>query len=108
MTDHYRLHAQFCRSIASPKRLHILDSLRRGPMTVTQLSEALGVSASNISQHIAILRQNGIIRGERQGTTVLYSLAHPELMQAYDLISGIMRRVHEERGQTLGEPSDEE
>jgi ArsR family transcriptional regulator len=108
MTDHYRLHAQFCRSIASPKRLHILDLLRRGPMSVTQLAEVIGVSASNISQHVGILRQSGVIAGQREGTTIFYRLAHPELMQAYDVIAGVMREVQHDRIREIGVANDDD
>lgn len=105
--DPYRMHAQFCRSIASAKRLHILDKLRDGPMSVSQLAEAIGVSPSNVSQHIAILRQHGIVAGERQGTTIIYQLTHPELMEAYDLIHEVMRRVQQKRVDDLAEGDGE-
>ncbi len=86
----HELHARICKAIADPKRLLIINELRDGPMTVGELSEALEISQSNCSQHLAILRDRGVVTAERAGTSVSYSLRSKKVLQAVDLLREFM------------------
>ena len=86
----HELHARLCKAIADPKRLLIINQLRDGAMTVGELSEALGITASNCSQHLAILRDRGVVTAERSGTSVRYSLRGMKVLQAVDLLREFM------------------
>ncbi len=84
------LHATICKAIADPKRLLIIEALRRGPRTVGDLSSDLELSQSNVSQHLAILRQRGVVRARRLGNNVFYSLPNQKVLQAVDLLREVM------------------
>jgi len=101
MTDPqlYKLHASICHTLANPKRLEIIDQLRSGEMSVTELAEALGISQSNLSQHLALMRQRGIVTTRRKGLNVFYKLSNPKIIQACDL----MRQVLLEHLETAAE-----
>jgi DNA-binding transcriptional ArsR family regulator len=86
----HELHARICKAIADPKRLLIINELRDGPMTVGELSEALEISQSNCSQHLAILRDRGVVTAERSGTSVSYSLRSTKVLRAVDLLREFM------------------
>lgn len=81
----YRLQAQVLKALAQPKRLRILDLLRDGERSVGELARALGVPQANVSQHLAALRAQDLVSARRQGQTVYYTLAHPEVADACDL-----------------------
>lgn len=85
-----QLHARVCKAIADPKRLLIINELRDRELSVGDLCEALGVSQSNVSQHLAVLRERGIVSTRRAGTSVFYSLRSQKIVQAVDLLREFM------------------
>lgn len=62
------------KALSHPARLCIVNKMTKGSLTVTQMQDCLSMSQSNVSQHLSILKSRGIIRGERTGLEVLYSL----------------------------------
>ncbi len=84
------LHAQICQSLGNPKRLEILDGLRRGERSVGELTAALGIRKANVSQHLAVLRAKGIVLARRDGQTVFYRLTSPKVTQACDLMRQVL------------------
>src|ERR1035437_1558781 len=90
--ERYQLHAEVCRVLTDPKRLMLLDVLREGEHSVGDLAEELGCNLANASQHLAVLRSAGLVDTRRAGTSVLYSLAEPELVEACDVIHRIVGR----------------
>jgi len=90
--ERYRLHAEVCRVLTDPKRLMLLDVLREGEHSVGDLADELGCTLANASQHLAVLRSAGLVGTHRTGTTILYSLAEPELVEACDVIHRIVDR----------------
>lgn len=81
----YELHAEVLKALAQPKRLRILDLLRRGERSVKELARELGAAQANVSQHLAALRAQDLVTARREGTTVYYALAHLEVAQACDM-----------------------
>ena len=90
--ERYRLHAEVCRVLTDPKRLMLLDVMREGEHSVGELAEELGCSLANASQHLAVLRSAGLVGTRRAGTTILYSLSEPDLVEACDVIHRIVGR----------------
>ncbi len=82
----FQLQAEFCKSLADPKRLMIIHELRDGEKSVGELAERLGLKQSNTSQHLAVLRKAGVIAPRREGNTILYSLTDPMIGQACDIV----------------------
>ncbi len=80
------LHARVCKAIADPKRLLIINELRGRELSVGDLSAALDISQSNASQHLAILRERGVVAARREGTSVFYTLRGTKVIEAVDLL----------------------
>ncbi|EKD25850.1 MAG: hypothetical protein ACD_79C01469G0008 [uncultured bacterium] len=86
----YELHAQMCKIFTSPKRLEILNLLRDKELSVTELMGKAGISQANLSQHLGILREKGIVKTKRDGTTIYYSLTNCKIIKAFDIIKEIL------------------
>jgi ArsR family transcriptional regulator len=90
-----------CKALNDPKRLAILYVLAGAPHSVNELCDELGVAQSNVSQHLAILRDRGIVDAERTGNRVIYSLRDRRVVEAVDLLRSVMndelRRRHDLR-----------
>jgi len=89
-TEVYEFHARICKALADPKRLLIINELRDGPRSVSEISTALGISHSNASQHLAILRDRGIVFAERAGMNTFYTMRSPKIHQAIELLRQFM------------------
>ena len=95
----FRLHAEFCKTVANEKRLMILTLLADGERNVGDLAKDIGVSVANVSQHLSVMRNRNIVRARKDGQTVYYSLAPPKLYDACLLIRSALTDVLESRGQ---------
>jgi DNA-binding transcriptional ArsR family regulator len=74
------------RALGEPFRLRILQALRQGPRTVGELVQMLHGNQSNVSKHLQILHQAGILGRRREGTTIIYSLIAPQVLRMCDLV----------------------
>ena len=86
----YNLHADMCKTISNPRRQAILDTIRDGEMTVSELIERTGISQANLSQHLSILRSKGVVKTRRDGNNIYYSISNIKIINAYDLISEVL------------------
>ena len=86
----YELHAQMCQVFTSPKRLEILNLLRDKELSVGELTKLAKIRQANLSQHLSILREKGIVNTRREGTTIYYSLVNPKIGKAFDIIREIL------------------
>jgi len=86
----FDLHASMCRVFTSPKRLEILNILRDKELSVGQIAKLTRIRQANLSQHLNILREKGIVRARRSGVTIYYSLANPKIIKAFDIIRQIL------------------
>jgi len=82
--------ATMCKALNDPKRLLLLYALRNGSRSVGELCNILEVPQSNTSQHLAVLRERGLVTTERQGNRILYSLRYPALLEAVDILRSVM------------------
>jgi DNA-binding transcriptional ArsR family regulator len=81
--------AAIARAFADPKRLCVLERLAAGERSVSELSREVGCQVPNMSQHLAVLRQSGLVRSRREGTTVLYRLADDRVLETYRMLQTI-------------------
>jgi len=86
----YERHADLCRTLASPKRLEILDSLRDGERSVSEISELTGMTLANASQHLTLMRRKGVVSARREGATVYYRIANPKMLEACAIIREVL------------------
>ncbi|WP_216214827.1 ArsR/SmtB family transcription factor [Amycolatopsis aidingensis] len=82
------------RVLGEPMRIRLLERLRGGPAGVGELTAALGTSQQNVSKHLGVLYQAGILTREKHGTIVRYSLADETVFQLCDVVCGRIREQH--------------
>ncbi|HVP22475.1 MAG TPA: metalloregulator ArsR/SmtB family transcription factor [Conexivisphaerales archaeon] len=94
----YRLQAEFCKGMAHPKRILILNVLKEGEKSVNELSEATSIPQANLSQHLSLLRQLGLLNTRRSGANIYYSIADKRIVEACSLVrEAIGERLRRDR-----------
>lgn len=94
-----RFKAEFFKALAHPLRIRILELLRTGPMSVSQLQAATGAPPSSVSQQLGVLRGRNVVATERHGTTIIYRVADPEL---FDLLDAARRIFNAHLSESIG------
>jgi ArsR family transcriptional regulator len=92
MADIDDIQAEFLKTLASPRRLRILHRLADGPVSVARLASDLGISQPNASQHLAVMRNAGVVDAERDGREVRYRIADPEIVVACGIVRTVLER----------------
>jgi DNA-binding transcriptional ArsR family regulator len=85
--------AQFFRALAHPARIRMLEILVRGGRTVQELQEALALDQPSVSQQLAVLRHQGIVSAQKEGSSVRYALRDPLVGDLLD----VARRIFDNR-----------
>ena len=80
------------RVLGEPLRLRLLDQLRDGEATVGELGERLGASQQNVSKHLAVLHQAGMLSRRKHGTRVSYAIADPSVFELCAVVCGGLER----------------
>ena len=84
------------RALSEPTRLAIVQELKSGERTVGELVEAIGLSQANVSKQLSVLRDAGFLRREQRGTSAVYSISDPLVMELCKLMcDGMNQRVKE-------------
>ncbi|HTJ00925.1 MAG TPA: metalloregulator ArsR/SmtB family transcription factor [Dongiaceae bacterium] len=78
--------------LAEPSRLMLLQALRDGPLTVTELVAASRMKQANVSKHLAVLHQHHLVKRERAGITIRYEIADPMIFSLCNLVCCKMER----------------
>ena len=78
--------AEQFRALAEPSRLRLVNALRSGERSVTQLIDATGLSQPNVSKHLRLLLQAGFVRRRKSGVTIYYRLADNDVSRLCDLM----------------------
>ncbi len=92
----FKCHSDLLQALAHPKRLEILQLLREEELTVSQIHEMLDLSQSNVSQHLQILREAGIVHSRRDGKQMLYRVKDKRFIKASDLFREILIDQHKD------------
>lgn len=77
----YKVKAQFFKTLGHPARIRILEVLSDGPRTVSALQPDVGIEASHLSQQLRVLRRAGVVDSERDGSSVIYSIVDPQVVE---------------------------
>jgi DNA-binding transcriptional ArsR family regulator len=85
------LHADICSALADPTRILIMYTLSEKRVSVTELAAILGISQPAASRHLKVLRERGLVRAVRQGTTVEYNLVDLRLIEALNILRAFLR-----------------
>ena len=97
----YELQSEVCKTLASPKRLEILNALKEGEKTVGELVEILGVPKANVSQHLAVMRLKGILKSRREGVSIYYRISNEKVTQACMLMREVLTEQMKERSKLI-------
>ncbi|WP_217923810.1 ArsR/SmtB family transcription factor [Miltoncostaea oceani] len=82
--------AEFFRVLGHPARVRILELLREGEHSVGELQVALGLDSSGTSQHLGVLRRQGVLESRREGTSVYYRVSDPRMFDLLEVARGIL------------------
>lgn len=82
----YRAGAEVFKALGQPSRLLIIDELSGGEKCVSDLTKLIGHDVSTVSNHLAVLRNAGLVTDERRGQQVFYRLAAPCIANAFDCL----------------------
>ena len=85
--------AKFFRGLADASRLALLDALRSGEKTVSELVTETGLSQSNASGHLACLKECGLVTSRQEGRFIFYALADERLKEVLGEVEGILADV---------------
>jgi DNA-binding transcriptional ArsR family regulator len=97
----FEMQSEVCKTLASAKRLEIINALKEGEKTVGELVEILGVPKANVSQHLAVMRLKGILRSRREGVNIYYRIANPKVVQACTLMREVLTEQMRERSRLI-------
>ena len=87
------LQADLCRALAHPTRLQVLDLLSKHERSVEELTRLVGIGQSNLSQHLAALRQQRLVIPRRAGMNVYYGLSNPRIADACSTIREVLAEL---------------
>jgi ArsR family transcriptional regulator len=93
MVNGYGGLARLFKALAHPVRLHILHVLRDGDQYVDHLSLVLDCRQANVSQHLALLQQAGLVEGRREGNRVCYRLPNEKVARLLELLTAIAQEA---------------
>lgn len=92
--------AAYFQTLSEPTRLQILNFLRQGERNVGELARLCGYTAANVSRHLAMLTQRGLVARESRGTSVYYRIADESVYALCDLVCGnIVRQLERTAGE---------
>ncbi len=80
--------AMYFKALAEPMRLKMLNALQDGEKNVGQLTEISGGTQANVSKHLSLLAQHGLVKRESRGTSVYYSIADQSVFELCELVCG--------------------
>ncbi len=100
--------ADFFKALAHPVRLHILDLLRTGELSVNELQTRLDIEPSSVSQQLAVLRGKNIVEARKNGTSVIYRVRDPQVFELLDVARRIFNSHLIDTQSMLEELADEE
>lgn len=90
------------RVLGEPMRIRILDRLRDGEASVYALTEALGTSQQNVSKHLGVLYEAGVLGRRKKGTQTLYVIADDSVLELCEQVCGGLQRQFSDLAALVG------
>jgi ArsR family transcriptional regulator len=94
----FELHADVCKIFSNAKRLEIINMLKDGEMSASELLEKTGLSKANLSQHMTVLKSKGVINTRKEGINIYYCITNPKIIQVCALMKEVLLEQLEEKG----------
>lgn len=99
----YQLKAEFFKTLGHPARIRILEILRDGEASVSELIPQVGLEPSHLSQQLGVLRRAGVVSGRKEGASVRYSVTDPRIFDLLETARSILSTSLKETSSLLGE-----
>lgn len=94
----FELQASICQTMANAKRLEIISILGERELAVGDLADKMDVKISNLSQHLSIMKNKGILTSRRDGVHIYYRISNPKVIKACCLMKEVMTELLEAQG----------
>lgn len=88
----YEKNANIYKILANSKRLEILNLLKKRELGVDQILTVTKLSKANLSQHLALLRHNGVVQTRRAGLNIFYRIVDPRIVAPCKILHDLRRR----------------
>ena len=98
----YKLMADVISAAGHEIRLAILDYLRDGEKCVCEIAEHVEANRSNVSRHLAVMLNAGLVDQRKEGLKMMYSLRTPCILNITKCVTGVLRNREKETRETLG------
>src|SRR5581483_2504703 len=86
----FDLQAALCQTLSNANRLRSVHALRQGALSVGEIARLTDLAQAKVSQHLAVLRTQGIVRAQREGMSVVYHITNPKIALICDLMREIL------------------
>ncbi len=97
----FHLHADVCKTLSHPKRLEILSILADNEMAAGDIVKKMKIAKANVSQHLALMRNAGILEARRDGVNIYYRVSSRKVIRACELMREVLLEHHDRRGELL-------
>ena len=87
----YKMHADICKALAHAIRIEIIDVLKDKELTFGEIVDKTGILKSNLSQHLSVMVQKGILDQRKKGLYVHYKLSTPKVYEAFYMMREILK-----------------
>ena len=97
----FEARARIIKALAHPTRLFFVDQLAQGERCVCELQEMVDADVSTVSKHLAVLRNAGIVRDEKRGSKVFYSLYTPCVLNFFACVEGVIEATARQQAELV-------
>lgn len=97
----YEARARIIKALAHPTRLLIVDKLIPGPRCVCEIRQWVGSDLSTVSKHLSVLKNAGIVQGEKRGVQVFYRLHCPCVVSFFECAESVMKTTAKDQVRLL-------
>lgn len=99
----YKLKGEFFKTLGHPARVRILELLADNDRSVGELQPEVGLESSNLSQQLGVLRRAGVVTARKDGNSVIYSIASPDIAELLALARKVLTTVLSDRVAVLAD-----
>lgn len=93
----YKLKGEFFKTLGHPARIRVLEMLAERDRSVGELLPEVGIESSNLSQQLGVLRRAGVVTARKDGNTVIYSIASPDIAELLLVARKVLTTVLSDR-----------
>ena len=97
----FEARSKIIKALAHPSRLFIVDELSRGRRCVNELTELVDADISTVSKHLSVLKSAGLVRDDKEGARVYYSLRVPCVLNFFSCVESVMAENAKEQAELL-------